>query len=138
MTEHWLAKYQRMVYEDGARGPDRIDCWGLCREVRYLICGKRLLPSWGHVRKTMPREFTRAYTVESEAMRVCGPEIGAIAAVFRGKICVHVGVVVELEGALAVLEMNPKKGAGWMRPHDFERQYLKVVYYNDSDIPEQA
>lgn len=130
MVDHWFERYQAMTYEDGARGPDRIDCWGLCREVRHAIYGKRLLPSWGHVRNTMPREFTKAYAAESVNMRQCGPELGAIAAVFRGKICFHVGVVVELEGRMCVLEIN-SRGVSRHSPSDFERQYLKVVYYND-------
>lgn len=29
----WARKYIGMAWEDGARGPERFDCWGLVREV---------------------------------------------------------------------------------------------------------
>lgn len=127
----WLEEYQRCTYEDGARGPDRFDCWGLVREVRYKHLGCRLLPSFGDVRNTMPREFTKAYELESATMRECRPEVGAIAAVFRGRICVHVAVIVEIEGALAALEIRAKSGVRWCRIPEFERANPQVKYYAD-------
>lgn len=130
MTD-WVNHYLSATYVDGSRGPTHYDCWGLVREVRHKFCGKSLLPSWGHVRQDHAREFTRAYTDESANLRPCGPEHGAIASAFRGRICVHVAVVVELNGELFVLEMTQATGARIMRVPDFERQYLKVTYHND-------
>jgi hypothetical protein len=128
----WLNRYLSAKYEDGARGPSKFDCWGLCREVRHLHCGKRLLPSFGAIRNTQPKEFTRAYQQESASMQECAPEHGAIAAVFRGPLCIHVAVIIELENGLHALEINPKKGARLMRVSDFESQYLRVIYYRDN------
>lgn len=128
---HWVEHYLAADYEDGARGPDRYDCWGLVREVRHERYGKRLLPSWGDVRNTMPREFTEAYRAEAAAMELCDPEPGAIACVFRGALMLHVGVVIEMEGRLEVLEINPKTGARRRRVQDFEAPYARVVYYRD-------
>lgn len=128
----WLNAYLAATYEDGARGPAKYDCWGLCREVRNLHCGKRLLPSFGAIRNTQPKEFTRAYQQESASMEECEPEHGAIAAVFRGPLCIHVAVIIELENGLHALEINPKKGARLMRVSDFESQYLRVIYYRDN------
>lgn len=127
----WLNHYLSATYEDGARGPDKYDCYGVAREVRHKYCGKRLLPSFGHIRNTQPKEFTRAYQQESSAMEECAPEDGAIAAVFRGPLCIHVAVIIELENGLHALEINPKKGARLLRVHDFESQYLRVIYYRD-------
>jgi hypothetical protein len=124
-----LNDYIGLQYEDGARGPDRHDCWSLCRAIRHEILGLPLLPSFGHVRHTMPREFTKSYQAVAETMTICTPEVGAIAAVFRGKICLHVAVVVEIDGDLAIMEINPKTNCRWLRIPDFERRYLKVVYY---------
>lgn len=132
----WVNRYLSAKYLDGARGPDEYDCWGLVREVRHQHCGKALLPSWGHVRNDHAREFTRAYHVESSALRECGPERGAIASAFKGRICVHVAVVVDLSGQLFAMEMSRRFGARILRVKDFERQYLKVDYHNDPDIPE--
>lgn len=127
-----LNDYIGKEYEDGARGPFRYDCWGLVREIRHEVYCLPLLPSHGHVRHTMPIEFTRAYQEVAKQMEVCNPcklEAGAVAAVFRGRVCFHVAVVVEIDGDLAVMEINPNTNCRWLRIPDFERRYLKVVYY---------
>ena len=124
-----LNDYIGMEYEDGARGPLKHDCWSLCRSIRHEVLGLPLLPSFGHVRHTMPREFTKSYRAVAKTMTRCEPEVGAIAAVFRGKICIHVAVVVEIDGDLAIMEINPTTNCRWLRIPDFERRYLKVIYY---------
>lgn len=128
----WINRYIGAIdYEDGGRGPVKYDCWGLVREARHEYCGKRLLPSWGEIRNTMPKAFTDAYLEEADSMEECRPEHGAIAAVFRGKICVHVALVVDIGDRLMVLEINPHRGVTLSRVVDFEAQYLRVVYYRD-------
>lgn len=92
---------------------------------------KRLLPSWGHVRNTEPKEFTRAYRSEAQFMEVCRPEPGAIAAVMRGAICVHVALVVESGGRLKVLEINPTRGARCLPLLQWERDHNTIIYYRD-------
>jgi len=127
-----LSKYLSATYEDGARGPDRYDCWGLVRAVRHELLGLPLLPSFGAVRNTMPAAFTRAYEEQAALMEECQPEPGAIAAVFRGRIVIHVAVVIEVDGGLAVLEIrNDRTSARWLRIPDFESRYLRVIYYRD-------
>lgn len=127
----WINKYLSSEYVDGGREVGALDCYGLARLVRHQHCGKRLLPSFGAIRNTQPKEFTRAYQQESAAMEECAPEDGAIAAVFRGPLCIHVAVIIELENGLHALEINPKKGVRLLRVHDFESQYLRVIYYRD-------
>lgn len=130
---NWINRYVSSVkYVDGGRGPVNYDCWGLVREARHMHCGKVLLPSWGEIRNTQPREFTKAYAAEAEGMEECQPEHGAIAAVFMHRVCIHVALVVEVPGdGLWCLEINPKKGVSFQRVLDFQHQYLKVVYYRD-------
>lgn len=127
-----IEKYLNATYEDGARGPDRYDCWGLVRAVRHELLGLPLLPSFGAVRNTMPAAFTRAYEEQAALMEECQPEPGAVAAVFRGRIVIHVAVIIEVDGALAVLEIrNDRTSARWLRIPDFESRYLRVIYYRD-------
>lgn len=127
-----IKKYLNATYEDGARGPARYDCWGLVRAVRHELFGLPLLPSFGAVRNTMPAAFTRAYEEQAALMEECRPEPGAIAAVFRGRIVIHVAVIIEVDGALAVLEIrNDRTSARWLRIPDFESRYLRVIYYRD-------
>ncbi|MCY1421578.1 hypothetical protein D9M71_372380 [compost metagenome] len=71
-------------------------------------------------------------------MEQCAPEVGAIAAVLHGALCVHVAVIIEVDGRLNALEINPKTGARRLTIPEFEGAYLKVCYYRDRDIPLQA
>lgn len=141
---HWLTDYLGARYRDGARGEvaadgvTEYDCWGLARWVRHAHYGKHLLPSWGHVRNTMPRLFTRAYRAEAATMDECHPEPGAVAVVYKGAIVVHVAVVIEVGGRLAALEINQSTGVRWRRIPDFEAPYLRVTYYRDRNLPEQV
>ena len=135
---HWSQKYLDCDYEDGARGPDKFDCWGLVRHVLHNELGGRLMPSWGHVRNTMPRLFTKAYQAEAGGMLECEPCHGAIAAVFRGALMIHVGIVFELDSRLYVLEINENTRARIKLVKDFSAPYYKVRYYRDRDISEQT
>lgn len=130
MTE-WVNKYLGCVYEDGARGPEHYDCWGLVRQARHADLGCRLLASYGSLRNTDPREFTRAYREESAVMDQCTPEHGAIAAVLIGKICVHVALVYASPNGLQVLEINPKRGPRTLPLHQWQRDHLTVTYHRD-------
>lgn len=130
-------EYLNATYEDGGRGPARFDCWGMTRLVRHEVYGLPLLPSWGYVRSNMPKEFTRAVNLEASAMERCEPEVGAIACVWRGDICIHVALIVEVEGRLHSLEM--KASGATIKPlRRFQDQYLKVSYHRDRILPEQA
>lgn len=139
MTAPWVEQYLGLAYEDGARGPDRFDCWGLVREARHAHCGCRLLPSWGHVRHDMGREFTRAYAAESALMEEAPAEHGSIAVCFRGRIAHHVALVVSSEGQLWALEVNPGTNVRVRPLRIFERDHLHVRFYRDREcLPEQA
>lgn len=133
MLKHYLSA----PYRDGGRGPIAFDCWGLCIAVRHQLLGLPLLPSLGAVGKDRLRENTHAYHDLKQGMETCPPEVGAIAAVFCGALCLHVGVVVESEGRLKVLDTNPG-GACLRTTGEFEAAHPKVVYYRDRVLPEQA
>lgn len=129
MINHYLFN---SVYSDGGRGPCSFDCWGLVREVRHRVCGKDLLPEWGAVGFSKLRENTRAYAEKVDEMRCCTmPEHGAIAAGFRGRLCIHVGVVLEVDGRFKVLEINPGQRAKLVDPERFASGFEEVRYYND-------
>lgn len=126
-----IDRYTRAPYREGGRGPVFYDCWGLCIEVRHKVFGLPLLPSLARVGKDCIRENTKAYHELKLSMVECNPQPGAIAAVFRGKSMLHVGVVIKSEGRLKVLDTNP--GGPCIRTTgDFESAYSKVVYYRDN------
>lgn len=123
-----LANYMRAPYVDGARGPLAFDCWGLCVAIRTGVFCLPLLPSLGSVGRNRLRDNTVAYRELKQGMEECLPEPGAIAAVFRGQLMAHVGVVVEVEGRLKVIDTNPG-GVRVRTVRDFESDYPRVVYY---------
>ena len=127
----WVNRYLQCRYEDGGRGPDSLDCWGLVRSVRHDELGLRLLPSYGDLRNDNPRDFTRAYREQSALMESCGPEQGAIASVMHGKVCVHVAVVLAYEGRLRILEINPVRGPRFILLADWLRDHLTVTFHRD-------
>jgi hypothetical protein len=129
-----LNKFLSAPYRDGGRGPAAYDCWGLCIAVRHQLLGLPLLPSLGAVGKDRVRENTHAYHDLKQGMEACAPELGAIAAVFRGALCLHVGVVVEADGRLKVLDTNPG-GARLRNVREFETDFPMVVYYRDRILP---
>lgn len=132
-----IEKYLTAPYKDGGRGPIAFDCWGLCIAVRHAVFGLPLLPSLGAVGKDKLKANTSAYNDLRQGMEECAPEPGAIAAVFRGVLCLHVGVVLESAGRLRVLDTNPG-GACLRTTGEFEAAYPKVVYYRDRILSEQA
>jgi cell wall-associated NlpC family hydrolase len=127
----WVNRYLYSVYEDGARGPDKFDCFGLVRHVRHFELGQRLLPSFGSLRPKMPRETSQAYGEAVEYWEPCEPEHGAIACVFSGRICFHVAVVLLLPDGLRVLETNAKRGPQCIALARWLKDYPNVIYYRD-------
>lgn len=127
----WVNRYLSCEYVDGGRGPDQWDCWGLVREVRHAELGKPLLPEYGSLRNTSPRDFTRAYRTESQLLRECQPEHGAIAAVLIGSICVHVAIVLLREDRFFILEINPTRGPRMLPLEKWLRDHNRVTFHND-------
>lgn len=128
MINDWL----KIPYLDHGRDSEGSDCWGLVRLVRHNIRGD-LLPSYGAISPDSKKELTLA------AMQVMNtgfalrdkPIPGSIATIWRWALCIHVGIVVEADGLLAVLETNRKTGVRWMRLADFENSYIGVKYYDN-------
>lgn len=133
-----VEKYLSVPYVDGGRSMAAHDCWGQVMLVREEL-GLPSLPSLGGTTRHTPLAMAHEYERVSSGLEVCEPCEGAIAAVFRGKLMVHVGIVVTIDGRLAVLETNPASGPRWMWTHDFIQRYFKVIFYRDyQSLPEQA
>ena len=124
-------------YVDRGRTMEGLDCWGQLLLVRQAM-GLPELPSIGPVSRAEPIEMQRQYKRVHSTLEVCEAQPGAVAAVFRGTAFVHVGVVVEIDGRLAVLETNQGSGPRWKSVADFVDTYYKVIFYRDKSLPEQA
>jgi len=131
-----MIEWLRIPYQDYGRTPEGCDCWGLVRLVRQALRGD-LLPSFGSISPKNKDGLTAAAReverIEQFAEKTAGHiKPGAIATVWRGPLCLHVGIVVEVEDRLAVLETGRRIGVRWKWLQDFENTY-STVRYHDND-----
>lgn len=132
-----IEKYLLVPYEDSGRTMAGLDCWGQMLLIRAeLECAD--LPALTAVTRHTVQAMGSEYRSISGRLEACDPEQGAIAAVFKGKAFVHVGVVVEIDGRLGVLETNEATGPRWMRVPQFLDTYYKVIFYRDRNLSEPA
>lgn len=127
-----IAHYLATAYRRYGRGPDAYDCWGMVRDARVRMFGKPLLASYGEIGGQDARGMTEAVNATIKAhLKPCAPVPGAMAMGWRGRLCVHVGIVVEADGRKWVLETNDSTGPVITRLRDFEARFLKVTYHDD-------
>lgn len=128
-------RYLTATYVEGGRAWPHVDCWGLVILARCELFGLPRLSDFGAVTRHTPVDMQRAYRAEVDrALVECRPGPGVIAAAMRGAVCIHVGLVVEKEGRLRVLEINPRSTPSLPLLEDFEARYLRVIYYRDRDL----
>lgn len=126
-------RYLGVPYVKYGRAMAGADCWGLVRMARHELFGLPLLPEFGAI---CPDDKP-ALTVACEDVRQqggflpCEPTPGAIATAWRGALCIHVGLIVEADGRLWVLETNEKGGPCLTPITKFEARYTRVIYYAD-------
>lgn len=119
----------------GRIAPD-LDCWGLVRLARADLFGRELLPAFDGIDPMDKRSLTAA-TIE---VRQDGgfvevePRPGTIATAWRARLCVHVGIVVESDGRLWVLETDEGVGPSLTRINVFEARYTRVIFYDDTHL----
>lgn len=128
-----IEQFLVIPYERNARGPDSLDCWGLVRLARHHLFNKSLLDSFSCIESgdtaSMTREVVRC--AQKEGFVACEAKPGAIATAWRGRICPHVGIVVEIDGRLRILDTNINVGARLQSIQSFSANYTKVVFYDD-------
>lgn len=129
-----MIKYFGVPYLDGGRTLDGLDCWGLALAVRQDLCLPALADDPLAIRG-QGASMRQLFDDVSGVLNPGEPSEGALAAVFKGPLFVHVGVVVRADGRLWVLETNPGVGVLMRRVAHFEQAYYKVIYYRDRDIP---
>lgn len=128
-----IEKYLSTTYEKGARGPKKYDCWGMARAVRHEVFGRALLPSLDDVTPGDMRSTTKgAESIHSGILAYdVGLRAGAVAQAHIGRLCVHVGVVVDVDGMLMILETDNPFGPTLTKPALFVSRYTKVTFYDD-------
>lgn len=116
----------------GREAPD-LDCWGLVRLARVHLFGRDWLPSYSDVDPADKSGLTEATAEVQQQGGFIQTEAksGTIAAAWRGRLCVHVGLVVETDGRLWILETDEVTGPTLTALRVFESRYTKVIYYDD-------
>ena len=122
------AKYHPLA----ASEPPFFNCWSLVRCLRVELFGLPLLPLYGGINADDKRSLTKAASETiSDHLKECDLHLGAIAACYRVSLCVHVGIVVEVDGRLCIAEIGSKTGFRIQSVERFEASYTKVRYYID-------
>lgn len=128
MIDQWL----RIPYQDYGRDWSGCDCWGLVRLVRQALRGD-MLPSYGAIYPGDKQALTHAAhaVMSQDYFNHADPALGTIATVWRGGLCLHVGIVIQADGRLAVLETGRHIGVRWLRLDDFVLTYGDVRWYDN-------
>ncbi|MFH0087842.1 hypothetical protein ACG3RS_21300, partial [Pseudomonas aeruginosa] len=104
-------RYLTAIYTEGGRALPCLDCWGLTLIARVELFGLPMLSDFGGVTRLTPVSMQRACEREiGRALEQCEPGAGVIAAAYRGRLLDHVGLLVEVDGRLRILEINPGSG----------------------------
>lgn len=128
-----LADFLKTKYVAGGRGPVEFDCWGMTRTAKHALFGGALMPTCAAARPGLLPVITRTVAAVANecGMHVAGPAPGHVATAWRGRVCVHVGLVVKTDTGLRILETDEPTGPCLTRIRNFEERYSKVIYYAD-------
>ena len=132
-----LDDFLRTRYVKYGRVAPDLDCWGLVRLAKVDLFGGRLLPSFGQIDPMDKRSLTSATSEvrEQGGFVEVQPRPGAIATAWRASLCVHVGIVIDVDGMLWVLETDEGVGPSLTRISTFESRYTRVIFYDDTNLP---
>ncbi len=128
MIERYL---REVVWQADGMDYPRVNCWGLARHVRHELYGLPMLPAFSIDAANKVRQTKAAHQVIDAFLVEAAPEPGSVAAVWRGRLCTHVGVVVEVESRLAVLEVDERIGCRWRWLADWVRLQTRTTFYCD-------
>lgn len=125
-----IDKYLSVTWQMGGRAYPILDCYGLVLEVRRDMA----LPSWpsldGIVSKPNDHEaMNEAAMCIKQHLSSCSPAAGAVAACFTSGLVTHLGIVIEADMQLMVMECNFRKNVTVLPLRRFEKLYSRVEYY---------
>lgn len=127
-----MIRYFNIPYVKGGRDMKGLDCWGLVRLARVELFEREELPIFSSVDPLDKRNLTRSQIecVKDRNLNICDFKVGAIATGWRGRLCCHVGIVVEADGRLFILETDENTGVCLTTLNNFKSKYSKVVFYD--------
>ena len=126
MIDAWLA----IPYVAYGRGCDGSDCWGLVCIVREAVRGDRL-PAFADIHDKRALTHAAHDMIAQGWREVSKPKVGTLVAVWRGALCMHIGIVIEIDGRMAVIDSDEKRGVAWKWLPDYLRQNAKVTLHDN-------
>ena len=126
MINDWLA----IPYVAYGRGLEGSDCWGLVCIVREAVRGDRL-PAFADIHDKRALTHAAHDMIAQGWREVSKPKVGTLVAVWRGALCMHIGIVIEIDGRMAVIDSDEKRGVAWKWLTDYLRQHAKVTLHDN-------
>ena len=126
MINDWLA----IPYADYGRGREGSDCWGLVCIVREAVRGD-VLPAFADIHDKRALTHAAHDMIAQGWREVSKPKVGTLVAVWRGALCMHIGIVIEIDGRMAVIDSDEKRGVAWKWMTDYLRQHAKVTLHDN-------
>lgn len=122
----------KIPYLANGRDLSGVDCYGGVRLARAHLFGRDMMPDYTTVEGSDKKAMTTAMLSESAGYNVVSRRAGAIATAWRGRLCTHIAICVIIDGRLMILEWdNDAPMPRLVQPSLFERQYSRVVYYDN-------
>ena len=126
MINDWLS----IPYVAYGRGREGSDCWGLACIVREAVRGDRL-PAFADIHDKRALTHAAHDMIAQGWREVSKPKVGTLVAVWRGALCMHIGIVIEIDGQMAVIDSDEKRGVAWKWMTDYLRQHAKVTLHDN-------
>jgi hypothetical protein len=120
-------KYRSGKYLEGGRVWPNVDCYGLVLEVRRDL-GLPDWPEWENIRSG-DGSMVEVAGKWFPTLTPCGPEEGALIALYEGSEMRHVGVVVRSGPSLDAMEITLKQNIICLPVHRLKRRFVRVEYY---------
>ena len=127
-----MIRFLNTRYVEGGRGPNEFDCYGLVRAVRHEVFHFPLLPSHSEVAPADKVAMTAVCQeiIDCTGLKECAIREAAIASGWAASLCVHVGIVVQADGRLWILETDKPTGPCLTPVRVFENRYTRVTYHD--------
>lgn len=121
-----MMRFMRCQYREGGREYPELDCYGLVIAVRAHL-GLSELPDYREIRKGPGMHD--AVSAEIPNFTRCSPQPGAIAICWHRSLARHIGIVIEVDKQLRVMEINPGKNVTLPTVPAFEQRYRRVEFF---------